>query len=87
VSPSYIVIGYGQLAFAAVLILVNIGLSFALRLGLARSLTVATLRMVAQLLLVGFILEFVFALNAPLPVLGIGIVMGSLAGVAAVNRT
>lgn len=86
-SPSYIVIGYPQLALAAVLILVNIGLSFALRLGLARSLTVATLRMVAQLLLVGFILEFIFALNAPLPVLGIGVMMGSLAGIAAVNRT
>lgn len=86
-SPSYIVIGYGQLALAAVLILVNIGLSVALRLGLARSLAVATVRMVAQLLLVGFILEFIFALNAPVPVLGIGLVMGSLAGIAAVNRT
>lgn len=86
-SAGYISIGNWQLGFAAVLILVNLALSIGLRLGLARSLGIASARMVAQLLLVGFILEYIFALNRPLPVIGIGLVMVSLAGFAAVNRT
>ncbi|TAM12981.1 MAG: iron export ABC transporter permease subunit FetB [Nevskiaceae bacterium] len=76
-----------QLGFAALLILVNLLLSAWLRLGLTRSLLVASLRMVVQLLLIGFILEAIFALNHPLPVVGIGLVMVTLAGISAVNRT
>jgi len=84
---AYLVLGPAQLALAAVLLLVNLGLSAWLRLGLERSLFVAAVRMVVQLLLVGLVLQFVFALNRPLPVLGIALVMAALAGVAAVNRT
>ncbi len=84
---AYLTIGPWQLALASVLLLVNLGLSAWLRLGLGRSLLVAAARMVAQLLLVGLVLEFVFALNRPLPVLGIALVMATLAGLAAVNRT
>jgi len=84
---AYLTLGPVQLALAAVLLLVNLGLSAWLRLGLSRSLLVAGTRMVVQLLLVGLVLQFVFALNRPLPVLGIALVMAALAGVAAVNRT
>lgn len=86
-NQDYIHISNGQLGFAAVLILVNLALSVWLRLGLGKSLAIASARMVTQLLLVGFILEYIFALRSPLAVVGIGIVMASFAGFAAVNRT
>jgi putative ABC transport system permease protein len=86
-DAAYIVIGIPQLALAAVLIVVNIGLAVALRLGLARSLLVASLRMTVQLLLIGLVLEWIFALQAPLPILGIALVMTTLASLAAVDRT
>src|SRR5699024_3072543 len=84
---AYLTIDRLQLAFAALLLLVNLVLSTWLRLGLARSLLVASLRMVVQLLLVGVILGYIFALKRPLPVLAIGFVMVVLAGIAAVGRT
>jgi putative ABC transport system permease protein len=86
-NQQYLDIGNWQLGFAAVLMLVNLSLSAWLRLGLTRNLLVASVRMVVQLLLVGLVLGYVFALDHPLPVVGIGLVMASLAGIAAVNRT
>jgi putative ABC transport system permease protein len=86
-QPDYIVISYGQLALAALLILVNLGLSISLRLGLEKSLAIASVRMVVQLLLIGFVLEWLFTQENPFLILGIGIFMASIAGVAAVNRT
>ncbi|MEO8123043.1 MAG: ABC transporter permease, partial [Burkholderiales bacterium] len=86
-NTDYINLSNGQLAFAAVLILVNVAISVWLRLGLAKTLLVASTRMVVQLLLVGFILQSVFELKTPLPVIGIGLVMSALAGIAAVQRT
>ncbi len=86
-NADYINLDNWQLGFAALLIVLNLAISVWLRLGLARSLLVASVRMVVQLLLVGFILESVFALSTPLPVIGIGVVMASLASVAAVRRT
>lgn len=86
-NTDYIQLDNWQLAFAALLILVNVGISVWLRLGLGRTLLVASARMVVQLLLVGFILQSVFELKTPLPVLAIGLVMSALAGIAAVRRT
>jgi len=80
-------IGPFELSLAALLILLNMGISIWLRLGLARNLALAALRMTVQLLLVGFILESIFALNHPVPVLGMCLLMASLAGVSAVRRT
>lgn len=76
-----------QVALAAALMLVNVVLSWRLRLGLGRDILTAGARMTAQLLLVGLILGGVFALRHPLPVIGIGLVMTLLAGQAAVSRT
>lgn len=86
-NPDYLEIGPWHLALAALLIVVNLALSAWLRLGLTRSLLVASIRMTVQLLLVGLVLGYVFALRQPLPVIGIGLVMTCLAGVASVNRT
>lgn len=75
-----------QVGLAAALMLVNVLLSWRLRLGLERDILVAGTRMTAQLLLVGLILGWVFALRHPLPVVGIGLLMTLLAGQAAVGR-
>lgn len=84
---SYLQIGYGQVALAGLLLIVNLGLSVALRLGMSRQLAIAAARMTVQLLLVGFVLEWLFRLNRPLPILIMALAMAGLAGVAAVNRT
>ena len=57
----YISISYGDLALAAILLIVNAGLSIRLGLGLERQMMIAAVRMTAQLLLVGVVLKFLFA--------------------------
>ncbi|NEQ24072.1 MAG: iron export ABC transporter permease subunit FetB [Microcoleus sp. SIO2G3] len=84
---NYISIGYGQLALAAALILINIALSIALELGLTQQLGLAAFRMTAQLLLVGYILEWIFTLDHPILVLLVALVMTVIAGQAAIDRT
>jgi putative ABC transport system permease protein len=86
-ETSYISISYGQLALAILFVLINIGLSFALRLGLTQSMTVASVRMVVQLLLVGYVLQWVFTLRNPVLVLLVAFAMTVIAGVSSVNRT
>jgi len=86
-SAGALTISDGRLALSALLILVNVGLSAALRLGLGRSLLLASVRMVVQLLLVGYVLEWLFHQDqAPLIVL-VGAAMAMIAGVSAVQRT
>jgi len=84
---TYVEIGYVDLALAAGLLLINLLLAVALRLGLTRDLLVASVRMVVQLLLVGLVLDWVFATRSPWLILAIAVLMAGLAGVAAVNRT
>ncbi len=86
-NDAYIQIGYDQLALSALLIGVNLALSFLLRLALGKQLLIAALRMTVQLLLVGLVLEWIFSVRQPLPILAMALVMATLAGVAAVNRT
>ena len=76
-----------QLALASVLLLVAIGLSVALKLGLTRGLAVAATRMVVQLLLVGLVLEWVFSSDNALLIVSLAVGMALLAGHAAVRRT
>ncbi|MCP9848635.1 ABC transporter permease [Cyanobium sp. Morenito 9A2] len=77
----------GQLALSALLILVNVGLSVVLRLGLGRSLVVASLRMVVQLLLVGSVLEWLFRQDDALLIVLVAVAMALIAAVSAVQRT
>ncbi len=63
---SYIALNDLDLALAALLVVLNGGLSLALHRGLARQLAIATLRMIVQLLLVGLVLKVLFAAVSPL---------------------
>jgi putative ABC transport system permease protein len=78
-DPTDLVWGLGMIAIA-------IGLSSWQRLGLEIPLAIATLRTVVQLLGVGYVLAFVFALNNPIAVLGILMVMLTIATITARNR-
>ena len=69
-----------DLAIAASLIVVDGAISIALRLGLAQQIAVAAARMVVQLLAVGFLLRFIFALNHPAATAAIVAVMILIAG-------
>jgi len=80
-------LGWGQLALAAALILLNAGADLALRLGLGRRLVVAAARSCAQLLLLGFVLQWVFRQDGPWAVLAMMAVMIVFAGFEAVRRT
>ena len=63
---NFIALGYGDIALASLLLLLNAGLSFALSLGLSTRLLIASARMVVQLTLVGLVLKTLFALASPL---------------------
>ena len=84
---SYLELAYWQVALATLLILFNGALSFALDLGLGRRLLIAAARTTVQLLLVGFVLQWVFALNHWGPVMGLALFMVRVAGFAAVRRS
>lgn len=75
-----------HLAMAAGLMLITLGLSWRLRLGLGRDILISGLRMTVQLLLVGLILRWVFSLHNPVVVLAIGVIMAFLASQAASKR-
>ena len=75
-----ILLTWHDLLIAAVLVVVDGALSVWLGLGLHRQLTVAALRMVVQLVLVGFVLRFVFAFAQPWLTL---LVVLAMAGMAA----
>lgn len=86
-TTSYVAIGYWQLALATLLIAINIGLSAGLKLGLGRSLLIASIRTVVQLLLVGFVLEWLFTQANAAVILLVSLGMAAMAAIAAVNRT
>lgn len=67
-----------ELALAALLIVAAAALSWALRLGLQRTLLISAARLVVQLVLVGFFLRQVFALSSPwLTALVIAVMLGA----------
>ena len=86
-ETNYIFLTTGQLLIASVLMAVNIGLSLILKLGLAKQWSIGSLRMAGQLLLVGFLLDWVFALNNTSWILGVALFMTTIASITAVGRT
>lgn len=76
-----------DLAAGAALIVINGALSAWLGLGLGRTLAVASIRTVVQLLILGVALEFVFGLEEAWPVLAFGGFMIALAAREAVKRS
>jgi ABC-type iron transport system FetAB permease component len=84
---TYLVLDYWQVGLAALLILVNGAISLALKLELERPLLIASARTVVQLLLVGLVLQWVFAVRRWYLVLVLLLVMTGqlLAGVEPVQ--
>lgn len=86
-TTSYISINNWQLVLAAMLILINLILSFILQLQLEKQLWIASLRMTVQLLLIGYILKWIFSLQSAWLVLAVTLGMTILAGQSAIART
>lgn len=63
---TYIQLSYGDLVLPALLVVMDGVLSLVLRLKLEKQLAVATVRMVVQLVLVGYLLTFLFAAVSPI---------------------
>ena len=76
-----------QLVIASLLILVTGGVSLALRLGLERSLAIAALRTVVQLMLIGYVLKWVFAVDSPWVLAVAMTIMIAAAAHAAIGRS
>ena len=84
--PEYLELSYVQVGLAALLILINGGISVALRLGLERTLLIASARTVIQLLLIGLALGWVFEQQRWPVILGFVCFMTIVAGITAVSR-
>ncbi len=82
----YIDLSFTQVGLAALLIVVNGAISVALRLGMGRTLIVASVRTVLQLLLIGLVLEWVFRVDRWYIVVAILSGMTLIAGVTATQR-
>jgi putative ABC transport system permease protein len=83
----YLELTYFQVGLAAMLILINGAASVLLKLGLGRRLLLAAVCTVVQLLLIGFVLEWVFRTDRWYVVLAMMLVMTLVAGIAATQRT
>ena len=77
---------YGDVAIAAGLIVINGVISIALRLDLEHRLFVAAIRTLAQLLAIGFLLQWIFRQENWAVVLLWMLVMSAVAGLSAVGR-
>jgi putative ABC transport system permease protein len=75
-----ILLSPGDIAIAALLLVLDGVLSLVLHLALHRQLAVAGIRLVVQLVLVGYILRAVFALASPWATLGVVVLMVLIAG-------
>jgi putative ABC transport system permease protein len=80
VITGYIPLGYGEVALAATLLMLNAVLSYALELRLERQLIIAALRMTVQLLLVGLVLKALFELASPWLTAAVALFMVAFAG-------
>nr|VFK36906.1 MAG: putative ABC transport system permease protein [Candidatus Kentron sp. SD]VFK40544.1 MAG: putative ABC transport system permease protein [Candidatus Kentron sp. SD]VFK78378.1 MAG: putative ABC transport system permease protein [Candidatus Kentron sp. SD] len=83
----YVTLTYGQVALAALLIVINGGISVALHLRMERLLLIASARTVIQLLLVGMVLEWVFRWERWYVVIGLATVMTLIAGITATSNS
>jgi putative ABC transport system permease protein len=86
-ASQYQVLSAWQVGIAVSLILISGLISVVLQLGLERRLLVASLRTVVQLLLVGLVLQWIFAAAQWYFVVAMMLVMTLIAGMAAVQRT
>ncbi len=85
-TAQYLELSFGQVGWVSTLILLNLILSIALRLKLERSLLIASLRMVTQLIIIGLALDWIFGQSEWYWVIGLATVMTSIAGFTAASR-
>lgn len=85
-NNAYIVIGWPSLALVASLIIINGAISVALQLGLERKLAIGAVRVIVQLMLVGYVLKWVFEADNGWAVLAALCLMTWTAGHAAASR-
>ncbi len=76
-----------QIAIATLLVVFCGGVSIAFRLRLENQLAVASARTIAQLLLVGYVLKYVFALHSLWLIFGLALAMVGVASWAATGRS
>lgn len=86
-NAGYLRLDTVHVALSALLLVANVLLSWILRLGLGARLLVVSVRMTVQLVLIGYVLDWIFSLDRPLEVVILAFVMATLASVAAVGRT
>lgn len=75
-----------DVAVAALLLMINAGLSIVLRLHMERSLVIAAIRMVVQLALVGLVLKALFTAASPWLTTAVALLMILFAGYEAMAR-
>jgi len=80
-------LGVGELSLAAVLVLLNAAIALRLSLRITRSILVSAVRSVVQLLLLGLVLDWVFADQRPVIVLTLMVLMTLVAGYEAARRS
>lgn len=85
-TAQYLELSFGQVGWVSTLILLNLILSIALRLKLERSLLIASLRMVTQLIIIGLALDWIFGQSDWYWIIGLATVMTSIAGFTAASR-
>ncbi|NQV43379.1 MAG: iron export ABC transporter permease subunit FetB [Rhodospirillales bacterium] len=83
---TYITLGYDDIALAALLLCINAALSAALQLGLGKRIIISSMRMVAQLTIVGLVLKALFVVSSPWLTLLVVAVMIGFAGYEAYAR-
>lgn len=83
---SYVQLSPLDLTLAALLVLVNAGVSLSFRLGLERTLVIVSLRMVAQLTLIGLVLKWIFAQTSPAWTVLLAAIMIAMAGYEVMSR-
>lgn len=76
-----------QLAYGILLVFLNIALVLVLKLDLAKTILVATVRSTLQLFLLGLLLNWVFLQNSPLVIIFTAIFMIAVASHTAIGRT
>mgnify|MGYP001378026171 CR=1 FL=1 len=86
-STHAISLDFIDLVVAGILVLAAGVISVALRLGLHKTLAIAALRTVVQLILLGFILQWLFQIDDPMLLCLVLAVMMTTAGLAAVARS
>lgn len=83
---SYISLSYWDLAVAALLLLINGGMSFSFGLGLERTLLMSTGRMILQLAVLAVMLKFIFSTDAAWPSLVFALLMLAATGYEVASR-